>query len=660
MKSLRWIPSLSLILCPLFAEAQNAAERGFELGEVLIVGADSAAVPTETVRADVNRARDAGRWDLPETVSTLAEVPMSRSGPRNEPLLFVRGFDGRQVPLFIDGIPVYLPYEGSVDIGRFLMLSVADVSVSHGFRPVTFGPNTLGGAVNVVTRKPTAPRELELLAGAFSGDGLLGSARAGWLGTSVWGQAAAAWRKQEYFRVSEDFEPAGAEDGGRRENSSRRDSLLDAKVGWTPPSGGEYVLGVVRIDSRKDVPPYAGDNPKVQPRYWRYPEWEKNSLYFLGRKPVGLESMIKLRMYADTYANTLKSFDDATYSTQTRPYAFTSYYDDYTVGAGAEWQTRAGPHTPRVSAQYKRDVHREHLEGQLESVYRDWTTSLGIEDALQLGQRWSLVAGLGYDRRENIEAINRSRQPEETFPDNANDAWNPQIGLYYAVTGGVYRATVSRTSRFPTLKDRYSYRRGQAIPNPNLDPEYAMNYELGYAGQIVPGVTTRLAVFLSRVEDVILSVNNVKYDAVTDTWLAQYQNAGKAEHRGAEVGLAWMPAEGWKLGVEYAFLNRKNISHPHLKPTDTPEHRVLAYSDIPLSRRLVLTPDVEFNSDRYSTTDGVRVEGFWLANLRLRAQLQRGWEAVVGVRNLFDKNYELTEGYPEEGRSYYAQVAWRF
>jgi len=30
--------------------------------------------------------------------------------------------------------------------------------------------------------------------------------------------------------------------------------------------------------------------------------------------------------------------------------------------------------------------------------------------------------------------------------------------------------------------------------------------------------------------------------------------------------------------------------------------------------------------------------------------------ATIGVRNLFDQNYQLASGYPEPGRSYYASL----
>jgi hypothetical protein len=142
----------------------------------------------------------------------------------------------------------------------------------------------------------------------------------------------------------------------------------------------------------------------------------------------------------------------------------------------------------------------------------------------------------------------------------------------------------------------------------------------------------------------------------TDTWLYQLQNVGESEHRGLEAGMDWTPAEWLTAGLDYALVDRRNISHPEIDPTDTPRHRVLASVEYRPCSRLALIPDFEYNSWRYSTSDGVEVAGFWLVNLHARIELSGGWEAGCGVRNIFDKDYELTEGYPEEGRNYYANV----
>src|SRR6185295_9268465 len=99
------------------------------------------------------------RDDLAEALDLIPGVSVQNLGQRRERLVTVRGFSSRQVPLFIDGIPVYVPYDGNVDLARFGVDYVSKIVVSKGLTSLLYGPNILGGAVNVVSRKPTQPFE---------------------------------------------------------------------------------------------------------------------------------------------------------------------------------------------------------------------------------------------------------------------------------------------------------------------------------------------------------------------------------------------------------------------------------------------------------------------------------------------------------------------
>jgi hypothetical protein len=67
------------------------------------------------------------------------------------------------------------------------------------------------------------------------------------------------------------------------------------------------------------------------------------------------------------------------------------------------------------------------------------------------------------------------------FPRNNVWAYNPQAGLFYALTeSGKAHFTYARKTRLPTIKDRFSYRMGQAVPNPDLREERSDNLEAGY------------------------------------------------------------------------------------------------------------------------------------------------------------------------------------
>ncbi len=80
---------------------------------------------------------------------------INSSGARAEGDIFVRGFNRFQVPLYMDGVRVYLPADNRIDMNRFLTPDLAEVQVAKGYVSVLNGPGGEGGAINLVSRKPT-------------------------------------------------------------------------------------------------------------------------------------------------------------------------------------------------------------------------------------------------------------------------------------------------------------------------------------------------------------------------------------------------------------------------------------------------------------------------------------------------------------------------
>jgi len=96
-----------------------------------------------TIDESEYRRRDLGT--IPDALALTPGLSIQRVGPRNERGVFVRGFDMRQAPLYIDGIPAYVPYDGCVDMDRFLTYDVGEVQVAKGFSSPLYRPYALGG-----------------------------------------------------------------------------------------------------------------------------------------------------------------------------------------------------------------------------------------------------------------------------------------------------------------------------------------------------------------------------------------------------------------------------------------------------------------------------------------------------------------------------------
>ena len=71
----------------------------------------------------------------------LPGVTMTNTGgSRNEKDILVRGFDRFRVPLYEDGVRIYLPYDNRLDFGRFLTPDLSEVQVAKNIRPASGKP----------------------------------------------------------------------------------------------------------------------------------------------------------------------------------------------------------------------------------------------------------------------------------------------------------------------------------------------------------------------------------------------------------------------------------------------------------------------------------------------------------------------------------------
>ncbi len=646
---------LFLSFPPLISMAQvGDTVKTFTLGEVVVTGRtiDSTNVISADKMSTYNRL-DAGR-----ALNVLPGISLSNVGARNESMVYVRGFDLRQIPVFIDGVPVYVPYDGYVDLGRFTTFDLAEINVSKGFSSSMYGANTLGGAINLVSRMPTDKFEFQGVSGIMPG-GFRTSLNLGARWEKFFVQAGISKLKRDYYKMSHDFDSVQNEDGGKRDNSNRDDFKYNVKVGFTPSKNHTYTLSYINQQGEKGTPVYAGSDSRnsllTRPRFWQWPKWNKESYYFLSNHSFHDNLMtLKARVYYDKFINSLYSYDDVTYTTQTRPYAFQSFYDDYSYGGSVEYETKSiAKNDLKVSAHYKRDVHREHNLNEPVRRFEDHTLSIGLEDTYRPLPNFVIIPGINYNRRQSILAENFDGTEISEFDVNGSDAFNLQLGTLYTISGKhIINASIARKTRFATVKDRYSYRMGTAIPNPDLKAESAINYEVGYSSAFSDKIKVQGNLFYNDLKDAILMVDNVDGD------LSQLLNSGEAVFKGVELSIDTRISKLVNAGANYTYIEQNNETNPELKFTNVPNHKVFAFLQINPFRQSYININAEYNSDRYSTSYGVKAGEYLLFNVKSYVHVWKYFSIEGGLNNIFDKNYSLSEGYPEEGRNYFVNVVY--
>ncbi len=632
-------------------QTTNDTTKVYGLGEVEVV--------SERVNQTVFRQQsmEQNRTDVSEALSSLPSVSYVYAGSRGESMIYLRGFDTRGIPLFIDGIPVYVSYDGTMDLASFKTFGYSKIVLSQGMSAMSYGPNALGGVINLVSLKPQKKLEIEALGGFSSGNGN----RFGMSAGSKWGkfylQADYYRSEQDYISLSGKFISRPLEDGKKLENSHSKDQNMRLKIGFIPNKNHEYSLGFSHQTREKGNPAYSGNDSLQLARFWKWPVWNKTGLYALGKSRLNKSLSLKTTAYMDYFDNKLESYDDSTYSSQTRKYAFTSFYRDHSAGGNTNLQADLGEqNTLNTSVHYKYDQHNEHNEGEKNRMTDDQTLSIGMDDAHRFNDSWVLLSGISWHLRQGLHAQEyfASADSVGNLATKNDDALNAQLGLqYFLKKWAVFKGSVAHKTRFATMKERYSYKNGRGLPNPGLESERATLYELEARLFLPYNLQMTTSAFYTHISNAIQLVEEV------EPGKSQMQNTGQSEFKGADISLSYEWKSLLKAGVSYGYIIQKNLSRPEILYTDVPENKWRGEIVVKPFKFAKIIGSALYFGERNSTSYGFKANAFATFDLSAAAEW-KGFELSGGVQNLSDVYYEYTEGFPAAGRNYFVNLVYSF
>lgn len=634
----------------------------FDLGEVIVVGSRTHPFTLNLGPKELIRSH---KRDVTQALVMLSGISVVKLAQKNDAMVNVRGFDLRQIPVYVDGVPVYVSYDGYADLGRFLVSGLSKISVTRGETSLLVGPNALGGAINLVSRKPVLPFELDGSIGVILHKGGYGGLQTemnvGGRKEKYYFQGSLAFSEDKPFALSNKFD-LGPDSNGLLLNSQQKDINSSIKAGFTPNQTDSYVLSYHFQNGSKGVPEYRGADINQRIRYWQFPTIRKQGVHFNSKTSFGKQNHIQTRLFYDDYFSDLRSFDDSTMTSQEHRSSFISIYDDETLGGSLNLAFRSlQKHEIKTAIHTVYDHHREHnIHPNDEPVrhFRDLTYSFGLEDQYRITERFTSQLGVGFHLKENLQADNYDPGTDSIFPFSGHHdkAFNVLTGFHYEMKKyHRFGTNLSRKNRFPTMKDRYSYRLGMSIPNADLVSETSWNLDISYA--FIPGTAFQFktSVFFSRLRNAIQAVYGVDPE---NSAIYQYQNTGDAQFYGWEAEFKWDPFSAMQTGLQYTYTERQNLSHTDLLFTDVPRHKFYTYITYNPLSRISLNLSGMYNSPRISTSNGLySTDAFVSLDFRTSFTILSSLSLNASITNLLDANYSFVEGYPAPGRQFYLGIA---
>jgi iron complex outermembrane receptor protein len=628
------------------------------------VGGASAVV----VALDSLRIPPSAMFD--QAVSRLPFIHV-RENSRGEAEISMRGSESRQIAIFVDGVPITLAWDHRADISVVPLTGVERLVLVRGVSSLLYGPNTLGGIVDVgIADASTAmPRSGTLrLRSSIDEFGGYGLSLAGVAPTTLAGgellvRGGAGYRSRDGFALGRGTSDPGSSEQGSwfgdrelRTNSDFTHYDAFAALRYRRPTGAWVGLTTTGFAAERGVTPELhSDNP----RYWRYPSVSRQIAVLSGgtrplMTPFGAGT-VRASVGYDRGSFDIDQYDTIDYTDITG----SEDGDDRSLTGRVLGTHSLGERGElRVGVTGASVTHEELLNGTDAATYRQRLWSAGTEADVGIGATGLLTAGIAYDAAATPET--GGRPPYEDL-----SQWGARLGGSVTTFGDEVRlhASASRRARFPSLRELYSSALNQFEPNPDLRPE-TMNAVEG-------GVTTRIAsfdlqavAFHHRLEDAVVRVR------LTNPTRFRRINRDEIRTTGLELLAGWA-GRGVSVDADLTLQDIKVIDRTandaERRPEHLPEVEAGLRAQTPLllglhgvvfgrytGRQYCVDPNVSGQLDRIddSMRGDVGVERSWNLVRAASRALFRTIRVSAMLDNVANARIYSQCGLPEPGRTF--------
>jgi vitamin B12 transporter len=201
---MKLVAILALAAAPILAcAADPVAPDNVELNPVVVTGTRTDvplpdALP-ETIVVDRRQIERSQATDVADVLRDFAGLEVARTGGPGQPAsLFIRGGNSNYTLVLIDGVRVNNDSDGGAALNNIVPEMIERIEIVEGPRSTLYGPDAIGGVVNIITRRP-GPAELDANAGGGSFGTVQGGASlrdSGRLGDDAWGLSLGAQQQR--------------------------------------------------------------------------------------------------------------------------------------------------------------------------------------------------------------------------------------------------------------------------------------------------------------------------------------------------------------------------------------------------------------------------------------------------------------------------------
>ncbi len=552
--------------------------------------------------------------DITEILNYSSGIYVS-VGSKGETSIKIRGLSRKRTLLLLDGIPLYEPYFNSFNINLIPAEQIKEIKIIKGSTSVLYGANTLGGIINIITKRfernffslnfQLAPEKTYYLAG--NGGFVLD--KFSFLGSYI-------------YDTSDGFYYYENEEKVLRENSDYDRKNFIGKLLYYPNENAEILTELFYTKADYGIPPAT---EIYWPRYWRFSDWERIQFNVGGSFNLFNRGIVKIRNYYIKHYNVLDGYTSSEY----REKKWVSTYDNYSLGS---FILSSFDINNRNELNFSLYIRKDNVKTQADKgapfkIVKQNIISAGIEDYFRISSKLKLIGGLSFDYLDKEVGEDRI-------------AINPLLGFKYTPCKYFSMGmSYSNKARFPTLKSLYSSRGG----NPDLHPEVGRNVEVNF--NYNRHFRLGGALFYNKIWDMIISTRSI-------SGYHMYENIGEAEIKGFEVEFG-KTLSLFDIILNFTYLKTKNFDTG--EPLDlVPEKQFNFVVNSKKVKGFILSFWGVYCSDSQTTfrDDILHVPAYFLLNFSVKRVINDYATIYVKGENILDNRYFTEPGFPMKSRTF--------
>ena len=544
-----------------------------------------------------------GQQTLVEVLQTLGGVEISSNGGAGQTSsVFMRGANSNQTLVLVDGMKMNSPTLGGTPFENIPLSQIERIEVVPGQLSGLYGSDAIGGVIQIFTKSGKYSPATNVAAGAGSYGTYTASAGINRAVGATELSFNAGYTETAGFDATKPSNPSHNPDKDGYKNAN-----FSGKLAQHLDSNNELGVTALYSDGHTHFDQSATTDDVNHETLSTVSVYSRNRMGFW-------ESMLRLGQTED---NTSVSG------------AFPFFFR--TRQPQATWQNnlKVGPGTAIAGVEYL----EQHV---------------ATDPPLTKDSRRISSAFAGYLGEVGMHS----------WQINVRDDDNSQFGNHLTgLLGYAYRVTPDLRLRIgagtafkaPSLGDLYF----QGTGNPDLLPERSRSKEAGVNYQL-GNHRFSATYFDSRIKDLIVFVPDA-----TNPFGGTSQNVDQARIDGFELGYDGI-FDGFRARAQLTLQNPVNEATGFLL-----QRRAKEYGSVTVSKTSgpwTLGAEVIGSSARFDSTDeadGTKMHGYGLLNLTVVFAFDREWSVRVRWNNVFDRDYELAQGFNTPASNVFVAVQFQ-